>query len=178
MAETFQPLNPVADAAQDGPPATREPLWRDALGERLRATRHERGETLSETADRAGISPQYLSEIERGLKEPSSEMIAAVAGALETTLGDLARSIAEQLLFQGALRRRAGRERAGRTEPERTAVEEPAPNDAAELDEAVFEGAAVDGAVLEGAASLDKASVERAEAQSGPTCQVAYALAA
>ena len=56
------------------------------LGSRLRALRLEQRETLAETAARAGISPQYLSEIERGRKEPSSEMIAALAGALGTTL--------------------------------------------------------------------------------------------
>ena len=57
-----------------------EPLWRDALGDVLRRLRHDRGERLTDTARRAGVSPQYLSEVERGLKEPSSEMIAAVAG--------------------------------------------------------------------------------------------------
>lgn len=74
-----------------------EPLWREALGERLRGLRHERGDTLDETAERAGISMQYLSEIERGRKEPSSEMIAAVAGALDVTLLDLTLSVAETL---------------------------------------------------------------------------------
>lgn len=78
-------------------PVPREPLWRDVLGEQLRTLRHDRGETLSDTATRAGVSPQYLSEMERGLKEPSSEMIAAVAGALDVTLGDLTLEIAESL---------------------------------------------------------------------------------
>jgi len=74
-----------------------EPLWREVLGSRLRALRAERTETLAETADRAGISPQYLSEIERGRKEPSSEMIAALAGALDTTLADLTTQVTEDL---------------------------------------------------------------------------------
>ena len=74
-----------------------EPLWRHVLGSRLRALRTERGETLAETAERAGISPQYLSEIERGRKEPSSEMIAALAGALDTTLADLATAVTQDL---------------------------------------------------------------------------------
>ena len=74
-----------------------EPLWRDALGERLRTLRHERGERLADTADRAGVSPQYLSEMERGLKEPSSEMIAAVAGALEVTLIELTAGVVDDL---------------------------------------------------------------------------------
>ncbi|MGV9668032.1 helix-turn-helix domain-containing protein [Nocardia niigatensis] len=80
------------------PTPAREPLWREALGERLRSLRLERGEKLTETAGRAGISPQYLSEIERGRKEPSSEMIAALAGALGTSLGELTRQVAEELL--------------------------------------------------------------------------------
>jgi transcriptional regulator with XRE-family HTH domain len=78
----------------------REPLWRDVLGEQLRSLRHDRGETLAETAGRAGVSPQYLSEVERGVKEPSSEMIAAVAGALDTSLIDLTAGVAERLRTQ------------------------------------------------------------------------------
>ncbi|WP_245674655.1 helix-turn-helix domain-containing protein [Herbidospora cretacea] len=74
-----------------------EPLWREALGECLREIRHERGEKLADTARRAGVSPQYLSEMERGVKEPSSEMIAAVAGALEVTLIDLTSAVTENL---------------------------------------------------------------------------------
>jgi DNA-binding XRE family transcriptional regulator len=74
-----------------------EPLWREVLGRRLRALRSEREETLAGTAERAGISPQYLSEIERGRKEPSSEMIAALAGALDTSLADLTFAVTEEL---------------------------------------------------------------------------------
>ena len=67
------------------------------LGDELRSLRHARDETLTETATRAGLSPQYLSEIERGIKEPSSEMIAAVAGALDVTLVDLTLAVSENL---------------------------------------------------------------------------------
>ncbi len=77
------------------------------LGRRLRALRQDRDETLSETAARAGISPQYLSEIERGRKEPSSEMIAALAGALDTTLIILTEQVAGDLRTQQALAQRA-----------------------------------------------------------------------
>jgi transcriptional regulator with XRE-family HTH domain len=100
-----------------------EPLWREVLGQRLRALRQEQRETLSETAGRAGISPQYLSEVERGRKEPSSEMIAALAGALGTTLIQLTEQVAGDLRRQqvislarasapGASRSRAARSRA------------------------------------------------------------------
>ena len=84
-----------------------EPLWREVLGRRLRTLRADRDETLAQTAERAGISPQYLSEIERGRKEPSSEMIAALAGALDTTLADLTLAVTEDL-------RRFDRVQAGR----------------------------------------------------------------
>src|ERR1700745_1628943 len=90
-------------------PRPQEPLWREVLGRRLRLLRQEKQETLSETAARAGISPQYLSEIERGRKEPSSEMIAALAGALGTTLIGLTEQVATDLRRRQALAARAGR---------------------------------------------------------------------
>jgi DNA-binding XRE family transcriptional regulator len=96
---------------------TQEPLWREVLGRRLRVLRQEQQETLSETAARAGISPQYLSEVERGRKEPSSEMIAALAGALGTTLIDLTEQVATDLRRQMALAPRVARTRLGRTGP-------------------------------------------------------------
>ena len=74
-----------------------EPLWREVLGSRLRTLRADRDETLAQTAERAGISPQYLSEIERGRKEASSEMIAALAGALGVTVADLMAGTADDL---------------------------------------------------------------------------------
>lgn len=105
MAETAPKLQlvPAAPRSAEPRPAAREtpptvePLWRHMLGDRLRRLRHERGETLGDTATRAGVSPQYLSEMERGAKEPSSEMIAAVAGALDVTLLDLTLAVAESL---------------------------------------------------------------------------------
>lgn len=89
---TMQPLDPETRDL-DGP----EPLWRPLLGRQLRWLRLQRGETLAETARRAGVSPQYLSEVERGIKEPSSEMVAAIAGALGATLLDLTSAIAWEL---------------------------------------------------------------------------------
>jgi transcriptional regulator with XRE-family HTH domain len=80
-------------------PTRPEPLWREALGRRLRALRADRGEKLTETASRAGVSPQYLSEVERGRKDPSSEMIAALAGALDVTLIELTEQVVGDLRF-------------------------------------------------------------------------------
>ncbi|WP_286346486.1 helix-turn-helix domain-containing protein [Frondihabitans sucicola] len=90
-------MNEVGKALQDHEPATLEPLLREVLGRRLRELRLARGERLIETAARAGISPQYLSEVERGLKEPSSEMIAAITGALRITLVDLTLAVVAEL---------------------------------------------------------------------------------
>jgi transcriptional regulator with XRE-family HTH domain len=79
----------MADILQFPRKRAPEPLWREVLGRSLRAAREEQGGRLVDVAERAGISPQYLSEIERGRKEPSSEMIAAVTGALGIELADL-----------------------------------------------------------------------------------------
>ncbi|MGC4934227.1 helix-turn-helix domain-containing protein [Gordonia sp. DT30] len=74
-----------------------EPLLREVTGRVLRRHRHERGERLVETARRAGVSSQYLSELERGRKDASSELLAAVAGALGLTLLDLTREVTADL---------------------------------------------------------------------------------
>jgi len=97
-----EPLPSAPPEPRLSPPP--EPLWREVLGQRLRALRLDQQETLAETAGRAGISPQYLSEIERGRKEPSSEMIAALAGALGTTLTVLTEQVATDLRRQQAVR--------------------------------------------------------------------------
>lgn len=97
MGELLTVPGPGRAAARPRRTRRPEPLWRDVLGATIRDLRHDRGRTLVETADRAGISPQYLSEVERGLKDPSSEVVAAVAGALGTTVVDLSATAVEQL---------------------------------------------------------------------------------
>jgi transcriptional regulator with XRE-family HTH domain len=95
----------VPNHPEEGPRRPAEgvdPLWRDVLGDCLRTLRHDRGETLSATATRAGVSPQYLSEMERGAKDASSEMVAAVAGALGVTLLDLTLAVADGLRVAAA----------------------------------------------------------------------------
>jgi transcriptional regulator with XRE-family HTH domain len=78
-------------------PPEPEPLWREAVGRELREERTDAGRTLSNVAERAGISVQYLSEVERGLKEPSSEILEAVSGALGLRLVDLTTRISRRL---------------------------------------------------------------------------------
>ena len=81
-----------------GFPAGRRPgperLWREVVGEQLRGVRADLDERIADVADRAGISPQYLSELERGRKDASSEVLSAVAGALGLTVQELSRRVA------------------------------------------------------------------------------------
>ena len=81
-----------------------EPLWREAVGEQLREERAGRNERLADVAGRAGVSTQYLSELERGLKEPSSEVLAALARALRLSVADLASRATSRLTATGNFR--------------------------------------------------------------------------
>jgi transcriptional regulator with XRE-family HTH domain len=89
----------VAFPVQPAPEPTPEPepLWREAVGRELRSERQDAGRTLSDVAERAGVSIQYLSEVERGLKDPSSEILEAVAGALGLGLVDLTSRVVRRL---------------------------------------------------------------------------------
>ena len=82
---------PGAAPTRGGPPApaAKEPLWRDLVGDVLRRERLAQERTLKDVADEARISMPYLSEVERGRKEASSEVLAAAARALGLSLGDL-----------------------------------------------------------------------------------------
>ncbi len=64
-------------------------LLRQVIGNVFRRLRRERGITLRELAELAQVSVPYLSEIERGRKEPSSEILAAICRALDLELSDL-----------------------------------------------------------------------------------------
>ncbi|MEU0603460.1 helix-turn-helix transcriptional regulator [Streptomyces sp. NPDC006393] len=81
------PAAPPANTRQATAP--REPLWRDLVGDVLRRERLAQERTLKDVADAARISMPYLSEIERGRKEASSEVLAAAAQALGLGLADL-----------------------------------------------------------------------------------------
>ena len=82
--------------------AAPEPLWREALGQLLREVRHEQERTLADVAEQSGVSTQYLSEIERGRKEPSSEILGAVSGALGLRLVDLTTRLTRTLTSRRA----------------------------------------------------------------------------
>jgi transcriptional regulator with XRE-family HTH domain len=72
-------------------------LIRRLLGDVLRRKRQDEGRTLRQLAADARISPGYLSEIERGQKEPSSELLAAICVALDMRLSELLREVSIEL---------------------------------------------------------------------------------
>lgn len=61
-------------------------LLREVIGDVLRRARVEQGRTLREVSDDARVSLGYLSEVERGRKEASSELLGAICGALDVPL--------------------------------------------------------------------------------------------
>jgi transcriptional regulator with XRE-family HTH domain len=69
-------------------------LLREAIGDRLRHARTTQHRTLREVSRAARVSLGYLSEVERGRKEASSELLAAICDALELPLADLLHRVA------------------------------------------------------------------------------------
>lgn len=61
-------------------------LLREVIGDVLRRARTDQGRTLREVSDTARVSLGYLSEVERGRKEASSELLSAICGALDIPL--------------------------------------------------------------------------------------------
>jgi transcriptional regulator with XRE-family HTH domain len=72
-------------------------VLRTLLGEALRSTRLSQERTLREVSSAARVSLGYLSEVERGQKEASSELLAAICRALGVRLSDLLRDVSETL---------------------------------------------------------------------------------
>lgn len=73
-------------------------LLRWLIGAALRRARGDQGRTLRDVAAAARVSTGYLSEIERGRKEPSSEVLAALCRALRLDLTELLGLVHEQLV--------------------------------------------------------------------------------
>jgi transcriptional regulator with XRE-family HTH domain len=72
-------------------------LLRTVLGGVLRRIRQEQGRTLADVAQAARVSLPYLSELERGRKEASSEVLAAICDALRVELADLLTEVGRHL---------------------------------------------------------------------------------
>jgi XRE family transcriptional regulator, stress-response regulator len=72
-------------------------VLRQVVGETLRGLRLRQRRTLREVSSSARVSLGYLSEVERGQKEPSSELLAAICGALDIELSELFREVTDTL---------------------------------------------------------------------------------
>lgn len=75
-------------------------LFREVLGAQLRVQRAEVGLTLRQLSARSNVALGYLSEIERGIKEPSSELIAAICRALDVPASKVVGQCAEALAVE------------------------------------------------------------------------------
>ena len=72
-------------------------LLRNALGDTLRHARTRQNRTLRDVSTAANVSLGYLSEVERGRKEASSELLASICDALDLELSDLLDSVSRTM---------------------------------------------------------------------------------
>lgn len=72
-------------------------LMRELLGQTLRELRMASAMTLREVSSVARVSLGYLSEVERGQKEASSELLNAICGALDVSLADVLRRVSDKV---------------------------------------------------------------------------------
>ena len=82
-------------------------VLRTIIGDELRARRLDQGRTLRDVSGAARVSLGYLSEVERGQKEASSELLAAICGALDVPMSDVLRSVSDKLARDEPPRHRA-----------------------------------------------------------------------
>ena len=73
------------------------PLVREVIGDVLRHARTSQGRTLREVSDSARVSLGYLSEVERGRKEPSSELLNAICDALDLSVSTVLTDAGERM---------------------------------------------------------------------------------
>ncbi|MFS0866852.1 helix-turn-helix domain-containing protein [Microbacterium sp. 179-B 1A2 NHS] len=72
-------------------------LVRQEIGDVLRDFRLQKGHTLRQVSGRASVALGYLSEVERGQKEASSEILAAVAEALDVPISTIMREVGDRI---------------------------------------------------------------------------------
>jgi transcriptional regulator with XRE-family HTH domain len=75
-------------------------LFRASLGDVLRAERMRQGMTLRDLSSVARVSLGYISEIERGQKEASSELLAALCEALDIPLSGVLREVSDHVALE------------------------------------------------------------------------------
>ena len=72
-------------------------LVRQEIGDVLRDFRLQKGRTLRQVAGKASVALGYLSEVERGQKEASSEILASVADALDVPISAIMREVGDRI---------------------------------------------------------------------------------
>ncbi len=95
------PSNPLRTERDQSEHDTATPL-RTVIGEVLRDERHTQERTLADVAGEAAVSLPYLSEIERGCKEVSSDLLAAVGDALDLSLVEILERCVDRLRAQSS----------------------------------------------------------------------------
>ncbi len=85
------------------------PVLRQVVGETLRGLRLRQRRTLREVSGSARVSLGYLSEVERGQKEPSSELLASICAALDVELSELFAEVSASLRREEKLAHIGGR---------------------------------------------------------------------
>jgi len=73
------------------------PLLRREIGDVLRSARQQQGRTLREVSGAARVSLGYLSEVERGQKEASSELLSSICNALEVPMSTVLRAVSDRV---------------------------------------------------------------------------------
>jgi len=79
-------------------------LLRREIGDVLRDARQRQGRTLREVSSAAQVSLGYLSEVERGQKEASSELLASICGALDLPMSVVLREVSDRVSVAEGLR--------------------------------------------------------------------------
>ena len=87
----------LADDAQRKPKERKMVVLRHEIGDVLRDVRQRQGRTLREVSHSARVSLGYLSEVERGQKEASSELLSSICSALEVPLSSMLREVSDRL---------------------------------------------------------------------------------
>jgi transcriptional regulator with XRE-family HTH domain len=79
-------------------------LLRNALGETLREARTRQNRTLRDVSTAANVSLGYLSEVERGRKEASSELLASICDALDVELHEVLSTVSHSMRQSGVIK--------------------------------------------------------------------------
>ena len=95
--DSFEPRQRAVSRGVETLPEGKDVSLREAIGHVLRDLRTRDNKTLREVSEKAGVSLGYLSEVERGQKEASSELLSSIAGSLGVSTAQMLRLVADYL---------------------------------------------------------------------------------